>query len=78
MRNTLESIEERYFGLMGLKAEAVAKAKLYVSQAKADPSRILEVQDKLNKLSSQMATYKKELTLIKQDWDEIKWDYQTF
>jgi DNA repair ATPase RecN len=75
MRNTLDSIEERYFGLMGLKDEAVAKARLYVSQAEADPSRILEVQKKLNELSTQLARYKKELTLIKQDWDEIKFEY---
>lgn len=75
MRNTLDSIEERYFGLMGLRAEALAKARLYMSQAKDDPSRIPEVEKKLNELSFHLARYKKELTLINQDWDEIKFEH---
>ncbi len=60
---------------MGKKAEAVAKAKLYVSQAKANPTLVGKVKVKLRDLSDQLTRYKEELLLIEQDWDEISFEY---
>lgn len=55
--------------------ELVAKARLYLAQAKADESRIPEVSVKMNELSIQMTKYKKELLLIEKTWDEIEFKY---
>lgn len=74
-RPTLEDIEERYYGLLGMKDEVVAKAKLYASQAKKNPKLVPEVLDKLDELSIELNIYKIELSLIKQEWDDIKFEY---
>lgn len=75
MRPTLDDVEERYRSLQGMTEEALAKARLFKSQAEADPSRIPEIELKFEKLLFQMAKYKQELALIKKDWDDISFEY---
>lgn len=77
MRHTLDELSERLCILGGKRAEVLALAKLYTNRAKEDHSFILEAKIKLDELSAQMTKYKEELSFIKQDWDEIKYEYGT-